>query len=149
MQKVTFTNARGVSISFGYSSPIILSSIEGLGDVAAENLSQRSPYQDGETHVDTRLEPRYIPVRFLLIGNVTQNRKNIASILNPKLSEGILRYENGGEVREIACIPESVPYFPSGDARGPNYQEGTVTFKAHNPYWQSIEETTEPLQGLS
>src|SRR5690625_3793997 len=122
MQKVTYTNSNGESIVFSHHPPFILSKIEGLGDVEAEVQSQKSPYQDGETHIDTYLEPRFIEMEVSIVGeNIEKHRRKLSRIMNPKLN-GTLIYENGSVVREIKGINEHVPKFPSGDERNRVYQ---------------------------
>lgn len=149
MQKITYTNSRGESLSFAHDSPFILSRIEGLGNVEAEVQTQKSPYQDGATLVDTLLEPRYIPVTFLLKGKsheeITGFRGRVSKVFNPKLGLGKLEYETAGRRWEIYATCESSPLFLSGEARGTTHQLGTIDLIAPNPYWRSPEQITEPL----
>lgn len=137
---------------FGYSPPYILSSFEGLGGVDADVQRQKSPYQDGSTHIDTLLMDRPIPLTFSIMADshleLVQHRKHLSSVCNPKL-RGELRFEDENIVRVIDVECENSPFFPSGDSRGPIYQIGTIDWIALNPYWKSpsIEEqpTFEPL----
>src|SRR5690625_56324 len=113
MQKVTYTNSRGESVVFSHRPPFILSNIEGLGDVDADVQSQKSPYQDGVTHIDTNLEPRFINMEISIVEkNVDEYRRYLSKVMNPKL-DGILKYEDDSVVREIECINEHVPNYPT------------------------------------
>ena len=142
-EHIIFTNKRGAEVRFDAVS------IEGLGGVGSDVQSQKSPYQDGLTYIDSMLEPRYIDVEFIIRGEryreVRSKRGSITSALNPKLGLGTIVYESDRIRRELLAIPESVPYFPDKENRGKRWQRGTVTFIAPNPYWRSPNETTKPL----
>jgi len=149
VETVTFKNRLGESITFG-GPPFYLQKINGLGDVTADNQTQRAPYQDGSTYIDTTLDERYIDIEFLIVnelgegyGKVSEKRSRIARVLNPKLGLGILRYENESVVREIYCVAESVPIYPD-ESRVKTLQKGMVTLRAPNPYWLT-EETSDQL----
>lgn len=148
MEKLTYTNTRGESIAFD-GPPFHLISVEGLGDVGANVQRQKSPFQDGSTRIGSILEERIIPIEFLIVGDnyseVSEFRMELAKVLNPKLEEGTLRYENDQVVREIKVSAESVPFYPDGSGnRITNMQKGIVTLVASNPYWRSIAITEEP-----
>lgn len=148
MEKLTYTNVRGESIVFD-GPPFYLVSVNGLGDVAANVQRQKAPYQDGSTRIGSTLEERVIPIEFLIVGDnyheVSEYRMQMSRILNPKLDEGILRYENGHVIREINVSAESVPFFPDGAGnRITEMQKGLVTLVASDPYWRSTGITEEP-----
>lgn len=136
----------GEVVVFSNLPPFILSKIEGLGDVEADIQSQKSPYQDGETHIDTLLEPRFIEMEISVVGeNIEENRRYLAKVMNPKLS-GVLQYENNSIIRVINGVSEHVPKFPSGDDRNQVYQLALVNIKCPNPYWKSLNQQAKPLQ---
>lgn len=146
MKKVTFTNSRGDSIEL-YQSPFFLNKIEGLGDVNADIHSQKSPGQDGSTHIDVILSERSIPMEVIILRDVESNRRYISRVFNPKLGPGLLTYEDGGVKREIWAVPEHVPTFP--DVRPSKVQKVDIDLICHNPFWKVpgsvIEPTFEPL----
>lgn len=148
MQRITYTNSHGESIVLSHRSPFLLSKIDGLGDVEANVQMQKSPYQDGSTHVDTLLEPRFISMQVSIVGrsreDVSAYREQLARVFNPKLS-GVILYENGRVSREIKAVPEHVPKYPSDD-RGLTYQIALVNLVCPNPYWQDINPTVTKLQ---
>src|SRR5690625_3537331 len=103
MPKLTYINSRGESVTFSNRPPFILSNIEGLGDVDADVQTQKSPFQDGETHIDTTLEPRYIDMEISIVGKgVDEYRRKLSTIMTPKLT-GVLKYEDNNVVRTISC----------------------------------------------
>lgn len=148
MQKITYTNSRGDSIVLSHRAPFLLSKIDGLGDVEANVQMQKSPFQDGSTHVDTLLEPRYLSLQVSIVGkgreDVSAKREQLARVFNPKLS-GTIVYENGRVSREIKAVPEHVPKYPSDD-RGLTYQISLVNLVCPNPYWQDIDPTTTKME---
>ncbi|MFJ8515325.1 phage tail family protein [Lysinibacillus xylanilyticus] len=149
METITYTNRLGESVTLG-GPPFYLQKINGLGDVSAETQTQRAPYQDGSTYIDSTLDERFIDLEFLIVnelgegyGKISEKRTKIARVLNPKLGLGILRYENESVVREIYCVAESVPIYPD-DIRAKTLQKGLVTLRAPSPYWLT-EETADQL----
>lgn len=142
MPRLTYTNSKGESIEFSNRPPFILSKFEGLGDVDADVQTQKSPYQDGETHVDTVLEPRYIKMEISVVGKeIDEYRRQLSKVMNPKFN-GVLRYEDESVVREIECVNEHVPRFPE---KTQSSHKAIVGLKAPNPYWQSTTITEEPM----
>ena len=148
MQKITYTNSRGDSIVLSHRAPFLLSKIDGLGDVDANVQMQKSPFQDGSTHVDTLLEPRFLSMQVSIVGkgreDVSAKREELARVFNPKLS-GVVLFENGRVSREIKAVPEHVPKYPSDD-RGLTYQIALVNLVCPNPYWQDINPINVKLQ---
>ncbi|MED4969746.1 phage tail family protein [Parageobacillus toebii] len=149
MQRIIFTNARGQSVELKSSAPFLLQSVDGLGDVDADTQTQKSPFQDGSTYIDSVLQERAISLEIVIIASdkptLLQQRQYLASVFNPKLGQGILRYENGEVVREIEAVPDGVPVFPSGrENRGPFFQKALVNLLCPNPFWKSTEITEEP-----
>lgn len=149
MFKLIFINSRGKSVEL-FSSPYRLIKVEGIGDVEADVQSQKSPYQDGDTFIDSVLEPRFITVELKITGKTNEelstNRKKLASVFNPKLGLGLLRYVNGNEVKEIMALAEAVPAFPDGSTnRGTTFQKALIQLMAPNPYWVNPESVSEPM----
>lgn len=146
MEKVTFINSQGVSLTFEGDA---LLSINGLGDVEADNQSQKAPYQDGSTHIRSSLKERPIDIQFLIretdYKQVSQRRSEIASITNPKLGLGLIRYENDFCKREIYAVAEGVPAYPDKGNRGAKWQKGMISFNCPNPYWLSENDQVDEL----
>lgn len=131
------------------SAPFLLQSVDGLGDVDADTQTQKSPFQDGSTYIDSVLQERSISLEIVILASNTstllQQRQYLATVFNPKLGPGTLRYENREVVREIEAVPDGVPAFPSGrENRGPTFQKALVNLLCPNPFWKSTEITEEP-----
>jgi Phage tail protein len=158
MQRIIFTNARGQSVELKSSAPFLLQSIDGLGDVDADIQTQKAPFQDGSTYIDSVLQERVISLQVTILADDTptllRHRQFLSSVFNPKLGKGILRYENDYMVREIEAVPDKVPVFPSGrENRGPLFQKALVNLLCPEPFWldkfSKSEKMSYILGGLS
>lgn len=152
METVKFTNSLGQSVKFA-DAPFFIQSIEGLGDLSADIQSQKSPYQDGSTFLDAVFNEREIGLEFLIVadftsnqtyGDISQMREHIASVLNPRLGQGVLTYENERVTRLITCIADSVPVYSDNGNRTATIQKASVNFIAHKPHWRSTKIDEEP-----
>lgn len=142
MKKLTFINAIGESIEFSYKRPLFLNKFEGLGDVDVIIDRQTSPYQDGSTHTNTpTLSERYISLEIAILEEKEHYRRMISRVLNPKLGEGTLVFEDEFIKREINVLPEHIPKFP--DNRGLSHQMVFIDLIALNPYWLSEEQVDQ------
>lgn len=145
-----FINARGESFRFGGGSACGLVSVEGLGDVEATVQMQKSPFQDGSSLVDTVLESRFITMEFILRADdyvgVRKGRSDMSRVLSPRLGVGLLKYVSGDTERVIYAVPEGVPAFPDGDARGERWQRGLLTLVCPSPFWQDVNATQMKLE---
>lgn len=151
---MTFTNSSGESITFRLGSPFMINNIEGLGEVGAEIQSQKAPFQDGSTFIDSVMVERDISFNVTITGRsdteISQHRSQLGRVFNPKLGSGVLRYQYGDIVREIEAVPSHVPNFPSGiENRGSRFQLALIDLIALDPYWKTegieAEPTFEPL----
>lgn len=145
MQKVTYINSRGESITFCNSAPFILSKIEGTGGVDTEIQTTKAPYQDGSTLHDVILGNRVISIEGAVIGrdreDMYEKRQKLSRILNPKLA-GTLRYENDAVVKEIKAVPEQSPSFKE---RYSNNQLFLISILCPSPFWLDEYESKEEI----
>lgn len=147
MRRLMYENSRGESIEF-YLSPLVIESLTGIGEVAADLQSQKSPYQDGDMHIDTILDPRFIDLE----GSITKTdfksiknyRKHILRVCNPKLGLGRITLELDGDLKEIDGTLDGSPSFPE---RGQNpFQKFMITWKCPDPYWKDPQEVSRALR---
>ena len=73
--------------------------------------------------------------------NAQQGRNALIKTFNPKL-KGKLRYENGGTVKEIDCIPEKIPVISSSTLATVPY---SINLHAANPYWRDVVTTRNDI----
>jgi Phage tail protein len=121
-------------------SPFILSKVDGLGDVDADIQTQKAPYQDGSTYLDSTLGNRVLSLEVAIKGedpkDVQQKRSVLSSIFNPKLGLGVVKYENETGIKEIMAVAEHVPIYPSGIGnRGSTYQRVLISLLCPDPAW--------------
>lgn len=115
--------------------PFVLTGVDGIHGLSATIHSFTQYLQDGETYVSSQLESRYITFRFTIVGDVIPNRIAMLKALAPKML-GTLILKRGDFIRQIRCVVEQGPTFPST-----NGYKGTIVLKAPNPYWGYEEET--------
>jgi hypothetical protein len=147
---LNFTNTLGESVTFNKTGSFLYANkIEGLGDVVNTIQTQKAPYQDGYTLIDSVLEGRVISFEIYIQGvndtDISGKRSNLAKVLNPKLGEGLLQITYGSVVRVINAVAEHVPTYPSGkENRGKTHQIGLVNLYCPNPFLRSSAITEEP-----
>ncbi|GLO64755.1 phage distal tail protein [Oceanobacillus kimchii] len=147
MRRLTYENARGERIVF-YLSPILIESLTGIGEVDADLQGQKSPYQDGETHLDAILQPRFIDLEGSILKTDLKEmktyRKHILRVCNPKLGLGKITLELDGDIKEIYGVLDGAPTFPE---RGRDvWQKFLITWKCPDPYWRDPQEVSRALR---
>ena len=141
-----FTNSAGESITFSRNSPYRILTFDGRGGVNAEVQTQKAPFQDGKTWIDSPLEMREIFLEGRIVDDdLTGRRRDLSRVFNPKLGEGILRYTGNGEHpdMEIICVVEVSPIFAEP---GLVVQDFQVTLLAPNPFWRDTNPTNVKLE---
>ena len=140
MERITFINSNGDSVSLGRAAPFFLKELEGTGGVTADIQTQKAPYQDGTTYIDALLEPRFLLLDVAIMAEsnerLYQHRRKLAQVFNPKLGPGLLRYEYDGGAKEIEAVAELAPDFPTGrDNRAPGFQRAILSLVCPSPFW--------------
>lgn len=144
MQKVRFINSKGESIYFDIKPPFVLQGIDGVGQVEANLYSQKSPYQDGATYINSKLETRDIFMRVSLVNSNEQElfkmRQDLQRVFNPKLGQGYLIYETPNDVKMLICVPDGTPSFGSYK---PSSVACQINLTAFNPLWTDVSDLVE------
>jgi hypothetical protein len=110
--------------------------MDGLGSVQNTVYRHKSPSQDGTTATGSALEERAPVIEGVILSrDKDMYRQALLRAFNPKLS-GTLRYERRQVVKEIDCIPELAPAFPSDYSK--TYQAFLITLLCPNPFWRDI-----------
>lgn len=132
MAKLTYTNERGQSLTFGDSAPLLVTKIDGLGSPANEIQIQKSPYQDGSSYLGSTLVERNITIEGVILAQDREPyRRQLLKTFNSKL-RGTLIFERGSAQKEIDCIVETVA-FPS--AMQENFQPFFISLLCPSPFW--------------
>jgi hypothetical protein len=150
MQKITFTNATGKSVMLSHNNPYLITAIDGTGAIDVDVQMQKSPFQDGRTYVDNTLDTREITLEVAILAGSNESifdlRKTLSQVFNPKLGEGVLRYEYDGYVKEITAVIDKPPVYPSGSSnRMEKFQKAVITLVCPSPFWLDIATISEPL----
>lgn len=149
MEQITYTNKRGQSVVLGASAPYILTKTDGAGAVPADVQTQKAPYQDGVTHINTVLEPRTLTLEVWVLGvneaETYRHRRTLAQVLSPKLGPGMLRYQYADQVREIEAVPELAPVFPPDTVHGDTMQSALLSLFCPSPFWLDAYTESEEI----
>lgn len=144
MQKLSFTNSKNVSLVLT-EEPFGITEWEGFSGVEMEVQSQTVPFMDGSVFIDTLLENRELAVTLAMQDNQNlrkryELRRQLVAVLNPKLGEGVLTYENNFIKKHIRCVP-NVPVFQNRNSNDAGAPKASLTFIACDPYWEDISPT--------
>ncbi len=145
MDKVIITNINRESITLGNQAPYFLEIFDGASEIPVAIENQKSPKQDGSTYLGNTLENRAISIEGMIITKnnpryVKEARRKMQKVLNPKLEEVTINYQN----KEIKAIVETTPIFPSGEGnKGLYYQKYLIYLLCHQPFWKDSGATKE------
>ena len=143
MQKLVFENSNGVTVDLTDFEKYGITDWSGLSECSMDIQSQQVPFNDGSVFLDALLQDRTLSFTVAVNdGGDLQKRyelkRELISILNPKLGEGYLYYTNDYLSRKIKCIPE-VPTFPTKNMDNAGSLKASISFTACNPYWENEE----------
>lgn len=131
-----YENGKGDNICIGYDTDeYILKNIDGVDSLKNNITTVKGLYQDGETVVNTDVEPRDINLVGMYLAN-DYSKENLLKVFNPKL-KGTLYYVKNNVKRKINCVVETSPVFKVGSF----LHEFQVRLVAHDPYWKDSEDT--------
>jgi len=147
LRRLTYENGRGEQIEF-YLSPLLIESLEGIGEVDADIQGQTAPYSDGDMYIDTLLQPRFIDLEGSILKRdfieIREFRRHILRVCNPKLGLGKITLELDGDIKEIMGVLDGSPAFPE---RGRDvFQKFMINWKCPDPYWKDLNRVSRPLQ---
>lgn len=149
MQKLVFTNSKGVSVDLT-SGDFGITNWKGFDNTGLNLQTQTVPFTDGSVYIDGLLNNRDLTVTLALQddGNLEKRyelKRRLIEILNPKLGEGVLVYTNDYLSKQIKVVP-SIPLFANKNSNDRGTQKGNLVFTACNPYWEDMEETVVDLK---
>lgn len=150
MRKIQYVNQNNVSIEF-YLDPFLITALDGLDMATLTLQEQKSPFQDGSVQIDRLFEPREISMTFVTIAPndfllINQYKRQIMSVLNPKLGQGTLVYTNDFGSWKTTATAEG-PVFANKDYSVPN-QSGKLIFYCNDPYWYETVEQSISMQTI-
>lgn len=145
-QNLKYINNLG-EIEFSNKSPIILQSIEGLGDIKVENTSSKYVNSDGEKYEKSTLDKGEIIIKYAIVAKSIEEymsiRDRILKVINPKLGESTLEYRYAGKERAIKVVPDNTPNMPIESNK--KITECEIVLIAYDPYFKDIYETGKEI----
>ena len=150
MQKLKFINGNGVEIDLTDKVNFGIIAWEGFSADGLNIQSQQVPFQDGGVFLDALMEQRELSVTVAINakGDLEKRyrlRRELISVLNPKLGEGVLIYTDNYLSKQIHVIPE-IPLFDTNNSNDSGTPKVSCSFTACNPYWEDLEDTVEVFQ---
>ena len=143
--KLRYINELGEELTFSRDTTFKLLNFEGIGGTQVKIQSEKAPFQDGETFLDSMLEPRDLSIHLGIFAKnqieLFENRRRLSKLFNPKWKNNRLVYTNDFLSREIMCQVEAGPTYPSGRTTSfVGYQVALINLVALNPFWQDIQD---------
>lgn len=145
MQRLVFTNANGVSIDLT-KEPYGITKWTGFANANLNIQSQQVPFHDGSVFLDALIDNRNLSVTLAIndkndLEKRYELRRELISILNPKLGEGVLVYTNDFTSKQIKCVPK-IPLFDTHNSNTKGTPKASLAWTACDPYWEDTEEIT-------
>ena len=144
MQKLIFVNADGVSVDLT-KDPYGITEWEGFSKVDLNLQTQQVPFHDGSVYLDGLLSERELSVTLAM--NDEKNlekryrlRRELITILNPKLGEGTLIYTNNYTSKQIKVVPQT-PLFENHNSNDSGTPKASLAWTACDPYWEDVEDS--------
>lgn len=146
MQRLTYINLRGESLTFGRGAPYLLRSVRGVGACANAVTGTEDGMRDGKRLLSVRREEREITAALQILGatrrDLYERREALCRALSPDLAveeerRGRLVYENDAGAWWTWAVP-------LGDldwtARAGDVHTGVnVRFRCESPYLYGVE----------
>ncbi len=152
MQKLIFINKNETEIDLT-SGAFGITYWEGLSNTELNIQTQQVPFNDGGVFLDALMEQREITVTVAVAddGDLEKRyelKRQLISVLNPKLGEGILIYRNNFLSKRIKAVPQ-LPIFENKNSNDIGTLKASITFSCPSPYWEDLEETEVELTGMN
>lgn len=103
INKIIYTNDRGISVELNRDAPLFLSSVSGFDGLEADVISSQSAYQDGISVSKSILKDRVLTLNGSMLVDTEQQRsilkRKLFSAFNPKVKGGMKIYTDAGVTR--------------------------------------------------
>lgn len=149
MQKLKFINGNGVEVDLTDKVNYGIIEWDGFSADGLNIQSQQVPFQDGGVFLDALMEQRELSVTVAMNakGDLDKRyrlRRELISVLNPKLGEGVLIYTDNYLSKQIHVIPQ-IPLFDTNNSNDSGSPKVSCSFTACNPYWEDLEESFDNI----
>lgn len=137
MEKITYTNTLGNTLTFDYTGEYILTDFTGFGAADISPATTQGYKQHGQTLNDVFLGVRILTLRIMLWGNTYEKKRNLDKLFNPLCGEGTLVYSNDYQSKMIKCVPTITPQI--GERMG-TLHFVDIELTAFNPFFYDVAE---------
>ncbi len=127
---------------YGSGQPIRLESVDDLGGAGVRNIEESGPYQDGATHLDYRLEPITLTLRFVVVGASASaldgHRDTLNEAFKPVRGVPIILKvtRDDGKIYQLDSQRTGRLSIPLVSTNRPgNLHRAVVQLRAANPLW--------------
>ena len=143
VEKLTYINGGGESISFSRFSVYLPTDVDGISNIANTIFADSTMGQDGDSFIASRIEPRDITITCTILerdpGKARMRRRDATHCFNPQLS-GALIYEYGDFKRAISCKVSDLTF-----SKSRAYQKFVLQLRCLDPFWREAAETREDI----
>lgn len=138
MEKITYTNSLGNTLTFDYKGEYILTDFTGMSAAEIVPATTQGYKQHGQTLNDVTLGIRVITLNILIWGDRYAKKRELDRLFNPLFGEGTLVYSNDYQSKMIKCIPTITPQITSREGK---LHIVEVELTAHNPFFYDVAES--------
>ena len=143
MQKLVIENDKG-RVEFFNTRPFIFEKVTGLENPKSNNITTKSPGQDGVSLQSSNFDIRTILIAIHVVGETVQDmyfqRQKLYKILNGNL-ESKLIYTNDNKTHSINCKVEDI----TEGNKFNNIQRLTIQLYCPDPFWNDLNEFKEEI----
>lgn len=121
---------------------------DGTGLPEIDYITQKGPFQHGETIQDYFLQPRIIQLTLRRLckcrDDYWRERQRLINVLRPNRGQGVIRKVlQDGTKRDIKVYIQQGPSFPTRGNWDETTIQETLRFIAHNPVWYNPVQQTQ------
>lgn len=146
MEKITFTNSLGNTLTFDYTGEYILSNFTGMGAAEVLPATAVGYKQHGQTVNDVTMGIRVMTLNILLFGNTDQKKRELDRLFNPLFGAGTLVYTNNYQSKMIKCIPTITPQIAE---RKGALRVVEVELTAYDPFFYDVAENVMKMDDFT
>lgn len=152
IMRISFKAGDGTNLLFDNEIYRIVS-IGGLGGVDAENQFQKAPYRDGSRYIDSIMTERVIPIELKIFADneveMSQRRRFISRVFNPKQGLGVFQVIIGDETFTIEAVSDFTPQFPGGAENMTSFRQVcSIQLTAPRPNWVGPTQYSRALRSF-
>lgn len=137
MEKITYTNSLGNTITFDYKGEYILTDFTGMSAAEIIPATTQGYKQHGQALNDVSLGIRVMTLNILIWGDRYGKKRELDKLFNPLFGEGTLVYTNDHQSKMIKCVPTLTPQISK---RNGSIHIVEVELTAYNPFFYDVVE---------